>query len=160
VVRRSNALLDFAWGEDFEYSETMVTGKGVTGAAAASGIAGGFAAFGMVAMTGIGRKFLGMLLPSQGEGPKVDPENPGFYIIDFHGETRNGRKLHTRVEGDGDPGYGSTSKMLAESAVCLALEEEKLGIDGGFWTPASAMGNHLLKRLENRGGLTFTVIDD
>ena len=51
--------------------------------------------------------------------------------------------------------YGSTSKILGECGVCLALDE--LPVEGGFWTPASAMGDALLKRLPARAGLTFTV---
>ncbi len=158
VVRRSNALLGFPWGEDFSYHENMATRKGPMGLAAASGIAAGFMTFGAVAITGPGRALLAKLLPSQGEGPSVDPANPGFYIIDFIGQTTNGNQVHTRVEGDGDPGYGSTSKMLAESAVCLVLDESELADDGGFWTPASAMGDALLARLQDRGGLTFTTL--
>ena len=101
-----------------------------------------------------------MMLPAQGEGPEVDPENPGFYIIDFYGETASGQVLRTRVEGDGDPGYGSTSKMLAESAVCLALDDEAITVGGGFWTPASAMGEPLLVRLQKLGGLSFSTIGE
>lgn len=160
VVRRSNALLNFPWGNDFSYKERMATRKGAMGFTIASSIAAGFATFGMVALTGPGRKLLSMMLPAQGEGPVVDPDNPGFYVIEFHGETANGEKLHTRLEGDGDPGYGSTSKMLAESAVCLALDGADISGGGGFWTPASAMGEPLLKRLQDLGGLTFTTLDE
>lgn len=160
IVRRTNAVLGFVWGKDFQYSETLVTAKGAKGYAIAMGIAAGFIAFGAVALTGLGRKLLGVALPSQGEGPKVDPENPGFYTIDFHGETASGKKIHTRVTGDGDPGYGSTAKMLAESAVCLALDDDQIAVEGGFWTPASAMGEPLLARLQAQGGLTFTVHSD
>jgi saccharopine dehydrogenase (NAD+, L-glutamate forming) len=126
--------------------------------AAASSLAAGFATFGAVALTGPGRGLLAMMLPSQGEGPVVDPANPGFYIIEFTGETADGEEVHTRLEGDGDPGYGSTSKMLAESAACLALDRDKIKVKGGFWTPASAMGAPLLKRLQERGGLSFTEL--
>jgi len=159
IVRRSNALMGFLYGEDFAYSETMATGKGVGGSVAAASIASGFATFGLVALTGAGRKILGWMLPSQGEGPKVDPENPGFYIIEFHGETEDGEKFATRLKGDSDPGYGSTSKMLAESAVCLALDDNQIDVEGGFWTPASAMGAPLLKRLQENAGLDFTVLE-
>lgn len=156
VVRRTNALLDYVWGKDFSYSECVATRNGVLGFAVASSIAAGFAAFGAVALTGPGRKLLAMLLPSQGRGPKVDPNDPGLYVIDFHGETSSGEEIHTRLEGDGDPGYGSTSKMLAESAVCLALDGDQITVGGGFWTPASAMGVPLLKRLQALGGLSFS----
>lgn len=161
VVRRSNALLGFPWGEDFSYTECMTTGSGLKGRLAASGISVALAGFAMTAMTGPGRKLWSMILPDQGEGPKVDPNDPGFYVIDLYGETAAGDSLQYRLHGDGDPGYGSTSKMLAESAVCLALDEADIRAGGGFWTPASAMGDPLLKRLQDLGGLQFKpVISD
>ena len=55
-----------------------------------------------------------------------------------------------------DPGYGSTSKMLAEAAVCLAKDD--LDVGGGIWTPASAMGNALMQRLIDNAGLTFELV--
>jgi len=156
VVRRSNALMGFEYGEDFSYTETMATAPGAAGYMAAKTISTGIKAIAFTSITAAGRTVLGWLLPSQGEGPKVDPENPGFYNIQFSGETADGKRLVTRVTGDGDPGYGSTSKMLAESGVCLALD--KLDVGGGFWTPASAMGDALLKRLQDQAGLTFDVV--
>ncbi len=158
IVRRSNALMDFAYGKDFRYSEVMVTGKGTSGYVAAKALSGGIKTIMLTSITGLGRKFLGLFLPAQGEGPKVDPENPGFYHIQFNGETADGQGFVTKLVGDGDPGYGSTSKMLAESAVCLALDELKT--DGGFWTPASALGDAYLERLKDKGGLTFEVVSD
>ena len=61
-----------------------------------------------------------------------------------------------KVTGDMDPGYGSTSKMLAESAVCLA--QDPLTCGGGIWTPSSAMGEQLIARLEENAGLTFSIV--
>lgn len=156
VVRRSNALMGFPYGEDNSYHETMATSDGLSGRAKAMGIAYGFMLFAGAAITSVGRSVLAKLLPSQGEGPEVDPENPGFYVIEFHGETAQGENISTRLKGDADPGYGSTSKMLAESAVCLA--KDTLQVGGGIWTPSSAMGHALLDRLENNAGLTFEVI--
>lgn len=156
IVRRSNALMDFSYGEDFRYSEVMATDKGASGYAAAKVISGGIKTIMLTSLTGVGRKFLGLFLPAQGEGPKVDPEKPGFYHIQFNGETADGQMFVTKLLGDGDPGYGSTSKMLAESAVCLALDT--LTTEGGFWTPASALGDAYLARLQDKAGLTFEVI--
>ena len=68
------------------------------------------------------------------------------------------KSLRARVTGDRDPGYGSTAKMLGEAAVCLA--KDPLDVGGGFWTPASAMGEPLLKRLEERAGLSFSIESD
>ena len=159
IVRRSNALMGFKYGKDFSYTETMATGAGFKGRSAASSIAGGLSLFTIVGLSKVGRKLISKILPSQGEGPNVDPENPGFYNIAFFGETKGGDKLRAKVTGDADPGYGSTSKMLAESAICLALCEDKLEVGGGFWTPSSAMGDHLLNRLEDNAGLTFELVE-
>jgi len=157
IVRRSNALMGFAYGEDFRYRELMVTSKGVKGYTSAKTISASIKTMMLLGLSGVGRKLLGLFLPAQGEGPEVDPENPGFYHIQFNGETANGEKVVTTLHGDGDPGYGSTSKMLAESGLCLALDELSTG--GGFWTPASAMGDALLARLQSNAGLTFTSMD-
>ncbi len=156
IVRRSNALMGFPYGDNFRYSEVMVTGSGMKGYAAAKGLSAGIKTMMLTSITGVGRKFLGLFLPAQGEGPKVDPENPGFYHIQFNGETESGEEFVTKLLGDGDPGYGSTSKMLAEAAVCLALDELKT--EGGFWTPASALGDAYLARLQENGGLRFEVL--
>lgn len=156
IVRRSNALMGFAYGKDFQYKEVMATAKGAKGYMAAKAIAGGMKAMMVTSLTGVGRKFLGLFLPDQGEGPKVDPENPGFYHIQFNGQTFDGKTLVTKLVGDGDPGYGSTSKMLSEAAVCLALDE--LQTKGGFWTPASALGDAYLERLQKNAGLSFEVL--
>jgi len=157
IVRRSNALLDFRYGESFSYTETMSTAKGVVGYTTAKTISSTIKAIFVMGVSAPGRKLLGMLLPEQGKGPKIDPDNPGFYDIQFNGETINGDSLVARVQGDADPGYGSTAKMLAESAVCLALD--KLDTGGGFWTPSVAMGDNLLRRLEKNTGLTFDIRD-
>jgi len=157
VVRRSNALMGFEYGKDFRYSESMATSKGAVGYMAAKTISTGIKAIAFTSITAAGRSVLGWLLPSQGEGPTVDPENPGFYIIQFRGETEDGRTFSTNLTGDSDPGYGSTSKMLAEAGVCLA--KDKLNIEGGFWTPASAMGDALLERLQESAGMTFEVLE-
>ncbi len=158
IVRRSNALMNNEYGDDFAYSETMATGKGAKGYMAAKGISTAMKTMVVMGITGVGRSILSKILPAQGEGPKVDPEDPGFYLIQFNGETADGKKLVGHLHGDGDPGYGSTSKMLAESG--LSLAQDKLATKGGFWTPASAMGDALLERLQARGGLRFEIIEE
>ena len=157
IVRRSNALMNFAYGEDFQYSETMVTGAGVKGYLSAKTVSAGIKTMMLTSVFGVGRKLLAVFLPAQGEGPLVDPKDPGFYNIQFIGKTSDGRIFNTHLHGDADPGYGSTSKMLAESAVCLVQDDLKT--KGGFWTPASAMGEALLLRLQTKAGLTFKVLD-
>ncbi len=157
IVRRSNALMGFRYGDDFSYSETMVTGAGSKGYLSAKSISGAIKSMMVTSITGVGRKFLGLFLPAQGEGPKVDPQDPGFYNILFVGKTAAGDIIKTHLHGDADPGYGSTSKMLAESAICLA--QDKIPTKGGFWTPSSAMGDALLARLQDKAGLTFSRVD-
>ena len=64
-----------------------------------------------------------------------------------------------KVTSDRDPGYGSTAKMLGEAAACLALDVPKTTLFGGFWTPATALGDRLLARLTAYAGLTLEVLD-
>ena len=154
VVRRTNALLDFPWGADFRYEEAVLETSRwrATRNALAAGV-------GMAALAlGPTRRVATRLLPSPGEGPSQRQREAGHYELFFHGIHPDDRSLdlRARVTGDMDPGYGSTSKMLAEAAVCLAHDE--LAVDGGFWTPASALGGALLQRLVEHAGLTFDII--
>jgi len=161
VVRRSNALMDYVYGKDFRYDEAMMTGRGVSGWARANAMTvalGGFMAAAWLPPT---RAILNRLfLPAPGEGPSAEDRENGFYDIVLIGKAGGSgpRTLRGRVKGDRDPGYGSTSKMLGESAVCLALD--RLEVGGGFWTPASAMGADLIARLENNAGLSFEIESD
>jgi short subunit dehydrogenase-like uncharacterized protein len=95
------------------------------------------------------------LVPSPGEGPsRIEREN-GYFNLLLTGKLPDGTSLRVRVKGDRDPGYGSTSKMLAESAVCLALDD--ITVAGGFWTPSTAMAAPLTERLTHNAGLSFVV---
>jgi short subunit dehydrogenase-like uncharacterized protein len=98
-----------------------------------------------------------LFLPKPGQGPSREARDAGFYDILFLGETKDGRSLKVSVRGDKDPGYGSTSKMIAESGICLARDVSHEAVGGGFWTTASAMGEKLIGRLQARAGLTFTL---
>jgi short subunit dehydrogenase-like uncharacterized protein len=104
------------------------------------------------------RGLLAKVLPAPGEGPGLDAREKGYFEIEFLGRhpTNSAQNLRLRVRGDRDPGYGSTAKMLAESAVCLALDD--LSSSGGVLTPAVAMGDPLLERLQNNAGVTFTPV--
>ena len=141
-VHRTNFLLDFAYGEDFKYDEMVVTSPGDLGKQAAE----------MVAKA---NPFGGDDAPKPGEGPTKEQRDSGYYDIVFIGETADGETASLSVKGDRDPGYGSTSKMIAESALCLA--EDKLKKGGGIWTPGALMGKKLVKRLEDKAGLSFAV---
>jgi short subunit dehydrogenase-like uncharacterized protein len=99
-------------------------------------------------------------LPKPGEGPNKEQREKGRYELLFFGETADGRRLTGRVTGDRDPGYGSTSKMIAEAAICLARDVGREQTPGGVWTPAAAMGMPLVERLVTHAGLTFSVVPD
>lgn len=139
-VHRSNVLMGHGYGTDFVYDEMLVTGPGEAGEAAARAVAGD------KSMTGEGG-------PKPGEGPSREERESGYYDVLFIAEMPDGQTLRLSVKGDRDPGYGSTSKMIAESALCL-LRDVPHG-PGGIWTPASAMGDKLIERLEAHAGLSF-----
>ncbi|MEH6516993.1 MAG: saccharopine dehydrogenase NADP-binding domain-containing protein [Halioglobus sp.] len=154
VVRRSNAISGFPWGEDFRYDESQLCSN--RGKALAATVAMGM---GMVTVAfGPGRKLAQRLLPAPGEGPNRAAREAGFYELFFHAShpEDSSKDLRAKVTGDMDPGYGSTSKMLAESAICLAMDDLDTG--GGFWTPSTALGESLLDRLTGKAGLTFELI--
>ncbi len=155
VVRRSNALLDFPWGEAFRYDEATLEPSRYK--AVRNSIA---AAVGMVTLAlGPSRKLLQRFLPKPGEGPSREQREAGYYEVFFLGRNSQDDSMNTlvKVSGDMDPGYGSTSKMLGEAAVCLA--RDKLSAGGGFWTPASALGAPYLQRLIASAGLGFECVD-
>ena len=141
-VHRSNFLLGHAWGSDLVYDEMLVTGPGDKGQAIAEAVAAD-------------KSLGGPGGPQPGEGPSREERESGFYDVLFIGTGAAGQTLKVGVKGDRDPGYGSTSKMIAESAMCLL--QDATATPGGIWTPASAMGAALIKRLQAHAGLTFEV---
>ncbi|HEY8089504.1 MAG TPA: saccharopine dehydrogenase NADP-binding domain-containing protein [Polyangiaceae bacterium] len=160
VVRRSNALLGYAWGEDFRYREAMSFGRGAKGWMMAAGVASG-TAVGIAAMAvpPLRRVVADHFLPSSGEGPSKEVRDAGFFVTRLVGTMRGGKgKLLATVRGTSDPGYGETAKMLGESAVCLAKDTGKTRKEGGVLTPASCMGMSLVARLRD-AGMTFDVVD-
>jgi short subunit dehydrogenase-like uncharacterized protein len=157
-VRRSHALLGYPWGRDFRYREAIMTGRGIGGWLRAFTITASIAALVMAASFGATRRLLERrLLPKPGEGPNAEQRENGFFDLRQFGTLPDGSVIRTRITGDRDPGYGSTSKMLGECAVCLALDT--LDSPGGILTPASAMAAPLRKRLEDNAGLRFEVLD-
>lgn len=155
VVRRSNALLGLPWGDDFRYDEAILnssrTQASITGLASGAGM--------LTAAFGPTRKLMARFLPKPGEGPNREQREAGFYELHFHGIVPADRSCDMRlaVRGELDPGYGSTSRMLGEAAVCLASDPAITG--GGFWTPASALGAAYLERLQQKAGLSFTLLN-
>jgi short subunit dehydrogenase-like uncharacterized protein len=158
VVRRSNALLADAYGVGFRYDEALLMGRGPLGAARASALAAGMG-LGMAALSaGPLRRLLAPRLPQPGQGPSREQREKGYWDLRFWAAPPAGsgaEPLRARLRGDRDPGYGSTSKMLGESAACLALDPLEVG--GGFHTPASAMGELLVDRLQKHAGVSFEV---
>ena len=157
VVLRTHALLGRPWGRDFTYGETMMTGDGPTGAVKAYAMTAGLAAFAGVASLGPTRRLLGKVMPKPGSGPDTAAQQAGWFDIRFVGRTASGKTIRTKVTGDQDPGYGSTAKMLGESAVAF-LDHGPTDVGGGFWTPASAFGDALVERLEAHAGVRFDVV--
>ena len=153
VVRRSNALSNYSYGKDFRYDEATLNGKGFKGK-----IKGILAAIPLIFMTAKPKSVLksiaNKLLPKPGEGPNEEQRENGFFNLRFYVTLEDGSSAMGKVTGDKDPGYGSTSKMLAESAVCLAVDE--LPKITGVLTPSVAMGDALLQRLKKSSGLTFS----
>ena len=141
-IHRSNALLGHAYGEDFCYDEMMIAGEGEEGKQIADA---------MNSSNPMG----GDNLPQPGEGPSKESREQGNYDVLFFADFDEG-SIEARVTGDMDPGYGSTSKMIAESALCLIQDCEDLS--GGMYTPAPAMGEKLIKRLTKNAGLTFDIL--
>jgi len=158
-IHRSNALLGFKYGKDFMYDEMMLTGDGAKGEAIARHISED-------------KSLVGPDGPKPGEGPSKEEREAGFYDIvyigTFNPETKvsgeahinseagaNEDKIVISVKGDRDPGYGSTCKMLSESAICLI--KDATDTPGGIWTTAPAMGDKLITRLEKNAGLLFTL---
>jgi short subunit dehydrogenase-like uncharacterized protein len=139
-VHRSNFLLNQVWGADFVYDEMIITGPGEKGKAIAEAIA---ADKSMSGADGL----------KPGEGPSRAERDSGYYDILFIGESAQGQSCRVSVQGDRDPGYGSTSKMITEAALCL--QQDATSTPGGIWTPASAMGQALIDRLQAFAGLTF-----
>ena len=97
------------------------------------------------------------VLPKPGEGPSPEQQRNGFFDIRFYGFTASGTEIVTKVTGDRDPGYGSSAKMLGETALCL-LNTDPADTPGGFWTPSTALGDSLMRQLEEHAGLDFSII--
>jgi short subunit dehydrogenase-like uncharacterized protein len=157
VVRRSNELLDSAYGTDFRYDEGTVISKGARGFLGAAALGAGTGAVAGLAALSFTRPLLKKVLPKPGEGPTTEAIENGHFHVELRGihPTDPSKNMTAHVRGDKDPGYGSTSKMIVESA--LALAQDELPVAGGFWTPASAMGDTLLSRLPASAGVTFEI---
>jgi short subunit dehydrogenase-like uncharacterized protein len=151
IVRRGHALAGFPWGEGFTYREVMSTPGSAKGMAMAVGFTGGLAALAFAMKRPMLRDQLAKRAPQPGEGPNEEARMNGHWKVRFVAEDKSDRLIYVASDR-ADPGYGSTAKMLGESALCLALDP--LVSQPGLITPSVAMGSFLLDRLR-RAGLTF-----
>ncbi|MTI12736.1 saccharopine dehydrogenase family protein [Sansalvadorimonas verongulae] len=159
IVHRSNALSGNAYGDDFLYEEAMLTGREFKGRMRSITMVASLGAF----MAGIVFKptrwlMENYMLPKPGEGPSPQAQEKGFYDLRFIGRTPDGQELRAKVTGDRDPGYGSTSKMLAQAGLSLALDLSKEEKGGGIWTPATIFDERMFDRLTRYAGLSFEVV--
>jgi short subunit dehydrogenase-like uncharacterized protein len=142
-VHRSNMLMGFPYGREFVYDEMVLTGPGEKGEANARKV-----------MAANSEK-TGPKSPKPGEGPSKEERENGLYDLLYVAVAPDGRQVRASVKGDRDPGYGSTSKMISECAICLLRDAPDVA--AGFWTPGAAMQQKLIRRLVDHAGLTFEV---
>ena len=140
-VHRTNFLLNHAFGKDFVYDEMLLTGPGEQGEAVAKAVAVD--------------KSMAKSDLQPGDGPSKEERDNGSFDVLFAGSNDQGGLILASVQGDKDPGYGSTSKMIAETAVCLLKNPD--AASGGIWTPGAALGQLLITRLQDNAGLTFKL---
>nr|WP_136250806.1 saccharopine dehydrogenase NADP-binding domain-containing protein [Ningiella ruwaisensis] len=166
VIHRSNALLNNRYGTDFKYDEAMSAKKASTAWTTALGLGAFVAAASISPIRSLLEKYV---LPKPGEGPSKKEQLEGMFDMRFYASLKdedksdsqdmsdNAQILQVQVIGDRDPGYGATAKMLTQAALCLANDVESL--EGGFWTPAAALGDHLIERLAQHAGVKVSRVD-
>jgi len=160
-IHRSNALRGHPWGTGFVYSEKLLTGR------PGQGDQGRRKAFALARLTKLQNLALGFgptryllrrfVLTQPGDGPNPAAREAGHYTLWFTGRSARGETLRAIVKGDCDPGYGSTCKLISEAALCLVQDVGRDATPGGVWTPGSAMGLALARRLQERAGLSFEI---
>jgi short subunit dehydrogenase-like uncharacterized protein len=151
IVRRSNALRDHAYGRRFRYREVSAFGKGWRGrlhATLMTTVLG-------LALAGLAnprtRPLVDRLAPSPGEGPSEEARRSGWFQMKIRTSTETGARYLATVAAQGDPGYAATTVMLGQSALCLALDGDRLPAAAGVLTPSTAMGTALVDRLRAQG---------
>ena len=151
IVRRSNALLDWAYGRSLRYGEVMGCGTGPAGAVTAAAVTAGLG--GLLAGMTIPptRMLLDRLLPAPGAGPSEATRRKGRFRMVVDATTESGRRYRATAAGPGDPGYAATAVMLGESGLALALDGDRLPARTGSLTPATALGSVLVERLRAAG---------
>ena len=154
IVRRSNALLDYAYGHRFRYAEYMGVGPsplaGVAAAATTAAVAAS-AALGGRFFRLLPRRLVDRIAPKPGTGPSEEVRERGYYRVETYTTTSTGARYVATMSQSGDPGYKATSVMLGECGLALALDRDKLPALHGVLTPAAAMGDALLARFPAAG---------
>ncbi len=157
-VRRSNALMKWAYGRSFRYTETLIMGS-FPGAA----LAGAMFNAGIATASRFGGHYLRMLptglvdrmTPAAGTGN--DMGSRGHYRVETYATTTTGRRYRATIAQPADPGYSATAVLAGESALALVLDRDRLPDRHGVLTPASAMGDVMLDRLP-AAGVTFETV--
>ena len=158
IVRRSNALQNWAYGRGLRYGEVMGTGRGPLGGVAAAGVTAGLAGFAAAFGTAPMRKVLDRMLPAPGSGPSEKTREKGWFRSTVDATTESGRRFRAVAAGQGDPGYAATAVMLGESGLALALEGDRLPAAAGCLTPATGIGEVLAEHLR-AAGHTYEVTE-
>ncbi|MDI9978317.1 saccharopine dehydrogenase NADP-binding domain-containing protein [Rhodococcus sp. IEGM 1307] len=151
VVRRSNALRDWAYGREFKYREVMNVGSSPITPVIAGAVAAGLGGLIVGMALPPTRYVLDRVLPSPGDGPSEEAQSKGHFTIDVYTTTTTGARYTSRVKAKGDPGYSATAVMLGESALSLVLGGDALPDSAGVLTPATALGDVLVTRLRDAG---------
>ncbi|OBJ49019.1 trans-acting enoyl reductase family protein [Mycobacterium sp. 1423905.2] len=155
IVRRSNALMDWAYGRQFRYSEYLSLGSSPVLAPVASavfnGVSNAMVALGSRYFRLLPRRLVDRVVPKPGSGPSEATRERGHYRIETYTITTTGARYVTRMSQRGDPGYKATALLLGECALALAFDGDKLSELRGVLTPAAAMGDALLERLPAAG---------
>ena len=156
IVRRSNALQDYAYGRGLRYREVVGVGTGPLAPVRAAAVAAPLVALTRGLAFGPTRALLDRVLPSPGEGPGEEARRSGYFRMEIHARTAGGRRYLARAAAQGDPGYAATPMMMGEAALCLALDRDRLPYRAGILTPAAAMGGVIIERLR-AAGMTLDV---
>jgi short subunit dehydrogenase-like uncharacterized protein len=152
VVRRSNALRDWAYGRRFRYREVLYVGTSPLSPVLAAGVKAGLGALVAGLSLPPTRFVLDRLLPKPGEGPDETTRRRGRFTVDIFTTTTTGGRYAARIRAKGDPGYAATAVMLGEAGLALALDRADLPpSEGGVLTPATGIGDALVKRLRGAG---------
>lgn len=154
IVRRSNALQNWAYGREFRYAEVMSLGSSFAApvlSAIANGSFAGVAAVGTRYFRLLPRGLVERVMPKPGTGPGEAARERGYYKVETYTTTTTGARYVATMAQRGDPGYQATSVLLGESGLALATDRDRLSDLRGVLTPAAAMGDALLARLPSAG---------